>query len=185
VTGIVRIELDVVEASAKQIQGLLDDLEAPAARLEAAVRQIRPSVYGTDALGRALSGSSSSVGGLADHQQQVLQGIRQFLQNSAKLADNLQTVCRNHRATDEQQATALQAITGVSATPVTGTVQAVPASMTTARTAPVVNAPASSPPAPDPAEPLYQTPAAPTLEYNHPRPDPQSHAGPGGGRQLI
>ena len=84
--GKFRVDLEQVEAAAKMIQTMLDDLERPTAELKAAVEQIKPTVYGTDRLAKSLTGSTGSVGGLADHQKQVLEGIQKFLANSAQVA---------------------------------------------------------------------------------------------------
>ncbi len=101
------IDLDEVEAASKKIMGLLDELNGPANKLEAAVKQVQESVYGTDLLGKALLGGSSSVGGLAQHQEQVLAGIRTLMQNATAVGENLQTMVARHRANDDQQAAAM------------------------------------------------------------------------------
>ncbi|MDR3033894.1 MAG: hypothetical protein LBV78_12450 [Kitasatospora sp.] len=101
------IDLDEVEAASKKIMGLLDELNGPANKLEAAVKQVQESVYGTDLLGKALLGGSSSVGGLAQHQEQVLAGIRTLMQNATAVGENLQSMVARHRANDEEQAAAM------------------------------------------------------------------------------
>ncbi|MEV7216243.1 hypothetical protein AB0O31_24530 [Kitasatospora cineracea] len=101
------IDLDEVEAASKKIMGLLDELNGPANKLEAAVKQVQESVYGTDLLGKALLGGSSSVGGLAQHQEQVLEGIRTLMQNATAVGENLQTMVARHRANDDEQAAAM------------------------------------------------------------------------------
>ncbi|MFC8718560.1 WXG100 family type VII secretion target [Kitasatospora sp. NPDC057198] len=106
------IDLDEVEAAAKKILGLLDELSGPANQLEAKVKQVKETVYGTDLVGKAIQGGSSSVGGLADHQEQVLQGIRTLIQNATAVGENLQSMAARHRANDEQQATALGGVMG-------------------------------------------------------------------------
>ncbi|GAB2730658.1 hypothetical protein [Kitasatospora kifunensis] len=106
----VQIDLDTVEATAKKIHGLLDELTTATAKLNAVIQQVQPSVYGTDALGKALTGGSSSVGGLADHQKQVLAGIQDYLTNSTSMAQNLTLMCERHRTNDGQQADNLKGI---------------------------------------------------------------------------
>ncbi|MEU3496740.1 hypothetical protein [Kitasatospora cineracea] len=124
------IDLDEVEAASKKIMGLLDELNGPANKLEAAVKQVQESVYGTDLLGKALLGGSSSVGGLAQHQEQVLAGIRTLMQNATAVGENLQTMVARHRANDDEQAAAMGQVipTGTLSAPVgqapTGTVPA-------------------------------------------------------------
>ncbi|MER8186421.1 hypothetical protein [Kitasatospora sp. NPDC094015] len=167
-----RIDLSEVETAARLIRGMVDDLEAPTNHLEAVVKQIRPSVYGTDLLGKALQGGGSSVGGLADHQEQVLTGIRAFLKNSAAMAQNLRVMCDNHRATDDLHASDLTRVLDGAGAP------AAP---------PALPAPGAAPgPAPAPVTAPgsgYQGAAAPELTYNTPRPhDPAPH---GGGRNLL
>ncbi|KDN82105.1 hypothetical protein KCH_61210 [Kitasatospora cheerisanensis KCTC 2395] len=96
------IDLDEVESAAKTIMGLLKELEGPANRLEAKVKQVEASVYGTDLVGKALQGAGSSVGGLGKHQEQVLAGIRTLMQNATAMGQNLQSMAARHRANDEQ-----------------------------------------------------------------------------------
>ncbi|MFE1320400.1 hypothetical protein [Kitasatospora phosalacinea] len=109
--GTVWIDLDEVEAAAKKILGLLDELSGPANRLKAKVKQVKETVYGTDLVGKAIQGGSSSVGGIAEHQDQVLEGIQVLLQNANAVGRNLQSMVARHRANDDQQATVLGAIT--------------------------------------------------------------------------
>ncbi|WP_033219566.1 WXG100 family type VII secretion target [Kitasatospora phosalacinea] len=111
------IDLDEVEAAAKKILGLLDELNGPANKLAAKVKQVQESVYGTDLVGKAIQGGSSSVGGLAQHQQQVLEGIQALIQNATAVGENLRTMAARHRANDEQQATGLGGITDTGAMP--------------------------------------------------------------------
>ncbi|MGW4813702.1 hypothetical protein ACWEPB_18975 [Kitasatospora cineracea] len=151
------IDLDEVEAASKKIMGLLDELSGPANKLEAAVKQVQESVYGTDLLGKALLGGSSSVGGLAQHQEQVLAGIRTLMQNATAVGENLQTMVARHRANDDEQAAAMGQVipTGTLSAPVgqapTG---AVPASLPLAPRLPLLEpdtvgaVPASLPDAP-------------------------------------
>ncbi|GLW67774.1 hypothetical protein Kpho02_00730 [Kitasatospora phosalacinea] len=106
------IDLDEVEAAAKKILGLLDELSGPANQLAAKVKQVKETVYGTDLVGKAIQGGSSSVGGIAEHQEQVLQGIQVLIQNATAVGENLQSMVARHRANDEQQAAALGTITG-------------------------------------------------------------------------
>ncbi|MFD9124098.1 hypothetical protein [Kitasatospora sp. NPDC059571] len=107
-----RIDLDEVEAAAKAIRAMLDDLEAPAARLEAVIKQIKPTAYGTEAVGRSLTGGSSSVGGLPEHQEQVFAGVRAYLQNSAQMAANLELMVQRYRETEEAQTAELSRLNG-------------------------------------------------------------------------
>ncbi|QKW22525.1 hypothetical protein HUT16_28670 [Kitasatospora sp. NA04385] len=111
------IDLDEVEAAAKKILGLLDELNGPANKLAAKVKQVQESVYGTDLVGKALQGGSSSVGGLAQHQEQVLAGIQALMQNATAVGENLRTMAARHRANDDQQATSLGGITDTGALP--------------------------------------------------------------------
>ncbi|MFF4338923.1 hypothetical protein ACFY00_03155 [Kitasatospora sp. NPDC001540] len=106
------IDLDEVEAAAKKILGLLDELSGPANQLAAKVKQVKETVYGTDLIGKAIQGGSSSVGGLAEHQEQVLQGIQVLIQNATAVGENLQSMVARHRANDDQQAAALGTLMG-------------------------------------------------------------------------
>ncbi|MFD7734140.1 hypothetical protein ACFV6F_27635 [Kitasatospora phosalacinea] len=115
--GTVWIDLDEVEAAAKKILGLLDELSGPANQLAAKVKQVKETVYGTDLVGKAIQGGSSSVGGIAEHQDQVLQGIQVLIQNATAVGENLQSMVARHRANDDQQATALGSITDTGTMP--------------------------------------------------------------------
>ncbi|AUG76706.1 hypothetical protein CFP65_1832 [Kitasatospora sp. MMS16-BH015] len=148
------IDLDEVESAAKQIRSMLDDLEDPTNHLEAVIKQIKASVYGTDLLGKTLTGGSSSVGGVADHQEQALAGIRTYLTNSAQMAANLLQMVESHRATDGQNSDELHGLIkdgGSGSKPVPPP-------------API------SAPAPGPQDPGYVAPPPPKLDYNHPNP---------------
>ncbi|MFC8450366.1 hypothetical protein [Kitasatospora sp. NPDC057223] len=114
------IDLDEVQSSAKTILRLLKELEGPANQLEAAVKQVQDSVYGADLLGKSLQGSGSSIGGLGQHQEQVMAGIRVLMQNATAMGDNLAIMAARHEANDQQHAAELARI-GES-----GTVAAVP-----------------------------------------------------------
>ncbi len=153
------IDLDEVQSSAKTILGLLKELEGPANQLEAAVKQVQESVYGAELLGKSLQGSSSSVGGLGQHQEQVLAGIRVLLQNATAMGDNLVTMAARHEANDYQHAAELARISG------TGTMSADPVVDSITRPAPI-----ASVSVPD-AGVGYHTPDAPELTYND-NPDP-------------
>ncbi|BAJ31810.1 MULTISPECIES: hypothetical protein [Kitasatospora] len=199
------IDLDEVDAAAKKIIGLLAELNGPANKLEAAVKQVQASVYGTDLLGKALQGAGSSVGGLAQHQEQVLEGIRTLLRNATAVGENLQSMVARHRANDDAQAAALGVITD------TGTMPTDP-ELASARSAPAgdsVAGPAGGPvsvgvlpvslpdaPLPDAPPPLapigstdpgvdYHDPDAPTLDYNHPNPLIRPGAGHTGGARPV
>ena len=113
----VYIDLDEVQSSAKAIMGLLKELEGPANQLEAAVKQVQDSVYGADVLGKSLQGSGSSVGGLGQHQEQVLAGIRVLMQNATAMGDNLLTMAARHEANDQLHAAELTRIGGTATTP--------------------------------------------------------------------
>ncbi|MFJ4674418.1 MULTISPECIES: hypothetical protein [unclassified Kitasatospora] len=140
------IDLDEVEAAAKKIMGLLDELNGPANKLEAAVKQVQESVYGTDLLGKALLGGSSSVGGLAQHQEQVLAGIRTLMQNATAVGENLQSMVARHRANDDEQAAVIGRITDTGAMP---TDPQLPGALSsTVGTTPVGTVPASLPDGP-------------------------------------
>ncbi|GAA2153656.1 hypothetical protein GCM10009760_51560 [Kitasatospora kazusensis] len=197
-----RIDIGEVEAAAKLIRSMVEDLQTPTDHLDAVVQQVTSTVYGTDALGKALTGAGSSVGGLAEHQKQVLAGIHTYLQNSAAMAANLLTMVEQHRATDDLQASDLKRVLdgGTGSTDALPVGQVVPKGIPetpalpltpTTVTEPVAPAPDPAPaPAPAPApDSTYHNPAAPTLDYNHPRPDPETGphggGGGGGGHQLI
>ncbi|MGK4579000.1 hypothetical protein [Kitasatospora sp. HPMI-4] len=176
------IDLDEVEAAAKSIRGMLEELTGPANHLEAVAKQVKATVYGTDLLGKALQGGSSSVGGLAEHQEQVLAGIRTFLQNSEAMAQNLLTMCQSHRANDELHAADLNRVHPGSAAPPAGPIAPVsgaaePSRMPSEPATPPVSAPAPA------AETSYHNPQAPTLDYDKPAPKPEPGPRGGGGRQ--
>ncbi|GAA2279446.1 MULTISPECIES: hypothetical protein [Kitasatospora] len=107
-SGTFWIDLHEVEAAARKIESIVRELESGTARVESAVRRVPQAGYGTDQLGRALSGSGSGAGGLVEHQQQALQGIHRYLRNSAAMAENLLLMCRRYRETDGANAAALQ-----------------------------------------------------------------------------
>ncbi|WP_431682999.1 hypothetical protein [Kitasatospora sp. KL5] len=177
--GKFRIDLEQVEAAAKMIQTMLDDLERPTAELKAAVQQIKPTVYGTDRLAKSLTGSTGSVGGLADHQEQVLEGIQKFLANSAQVAANLRLMVANYTAADESNAMSLRAIEGADAP-----VAQVPP---TTRDKPVTVVVAGETGGPVTAQSGFTSADAPTLDYNaweDPEPPP-SHSGGGSGPKLA
>ncbi|MFC6599326.1 hypothetical protein [Kitasatospora paranensis] len=180
-----RIDLDEVEAAVKAIKAMLDDMEGPTARLEAVINQIKPTVYGTDAVGKSLTGGSSSVGGLADHQQQVFAGVKAYLQNSAQMAANLDLVVQRYRETEEAQTAELQRLNGGQAG--SAPVATEPAQLRQ------VDAIAPSPvsvtlPPTATQDAGYHNPDAPQLDYNErdSKPDPEPRPAPGGGHnQLI
>ncbi|WP_354637117.1 hypothetical protein [Kitasatospora camelliae] len=176
--GKFRIDLEQVEAAAKMIQTMLDDLERPTAELKATVEQIKPTVYGTDRLAKSLTGSTGSVGGLAEHQTQVLEGIEKFLANSAQVAANLRLMVANYNTVDESNATSLRAIEGGDA-PVA---QAPP----TTRDKPVTVVVAGETGGPVTAQSSFSSADAPTLDYNTwEDPEPPSHSGGGSGPKLA
>ncbi|MFD0274500.1 hypothetical protein ACFVHB_11430 [Kitasatospora sp. NPDC127111] len=121
-SGSFRIDLDEVEAAARKIQALVQELEPHAAKVEAAVRRVSPAAYGTDQLGRALLGGGAAagtgagagagagpwVGGLIGHQEQALQGMRRYLWNSGRMAENLLQMCRHYREADGSHAAGLR-----------------------------------------------------------------------------
>ncbi|MFJ9518023.1 hypothetical protein ACIRPK_07105 [Kitasatospora sp. NPDC101801] len=170
--GQFRVDLEQVEAAAKMIQTMLDDLERPTAELQATVEQIKPTVYGTDRLAKSLTGTTGSVGGLADHQKQVLDGIKQFLANSAQVAENLRLMVANYRSVDESNATSLRAIEGAEA-PVAPVSQE-------GRTKPVTVVVAGETGAAGQADSSFDSADAPTLDYNawdDPEPPPPHSSG--------
>ncbi|BFV61101.1 hypothetical protein KCMC57_up62050 [Kitasatospora sp. CMC57] len=176
--GEFRVDLEQVEAAAKMIQTMLDDLERPTAELQAAVDQIKPTVYGTDRLAKSLTGSTSSVGGLADHQKQVLDGIKQFLANSAQVAENLRLMVANYRTVDESNATSLRAIEGANA-PVAPIPQE-------GRTKPVTVVVAGETGEAGKADSSFASADAPTLDYNTwDDPEPPPHSSGGSGPKLT
>ncbi|MFG2823976.1 hypothetical protein ACGFX4_31680 [Kitasatospora sp. NPDC048365] len=208
------IDLDEVQASAKTIMGLLKELEGPANQLEAVFKQVQASVYGTDLLGKSLQGSGSSVGGLAQHQEQVLEGIRVLMRNASAMGENLLTMAARHSSNDEQVASALSGISGTGAMPASpvamslpsGTVPTLPTRVGVSLPDEVATAPLAMPVGrtlpdldpvapPPPVAPVsvpdagvgYHDPDAPDLDYNdHPNPlfVDRPHGG-GGGRMLI
>lgn len=165
--GKFRVDLEQVEAAAKMIQTMLDDLEGPTAQLKAAVEQIKPTVYGTDRLAKSLTGATGSVGGLAEHQTQVLEGIQRFLANSAQVAANLRTVVANYRDVDESNATSLRAIEGAEA-PIARVAP-------DPRDKPVTVVVAGETGGPVKSDSNFDSAGAPTLDYNYwadPEPPP-------------
>ncbi|WP_055588788.1 hypothetical protein [Peterkaempfera griseoplana] len=104
------IDTTEVRAAAVGIRRAVDDLDQATRTLEAAVQRVTGAHYGTDPLGMSLQGQGSGVGGLAQHQQRVLQGIRQYLNNSAQLADNLVLMCDRHAENDAETAAQLRRI---------------------------------------------------------------------------
>jgi len=94
------IDLQEVEAAARKIESIVRELESDTARVETAVLRVPLTAYGTDQLGTALLGGGSGVGGLVEHQQLAIEGIRRYLRNSAAMAENLMLMCRRHRETD-------------------------------------------------------------------------------------
>lgn len=178
------IDTTEVRTAAVAIRRAVDDLDVATRTLEAAVQRVAAGQYGTDPLGMALQGQGSGVGGLAQHQQRVLQGIRQYLENSAQLADNLVLMCERHAENDAETATALRRILGgtaeqplVVASP---RIAAQPLLAPEAATAPLVPTPRigtvvtdglpaqpSEPAVPaDLQEPGYHDPGQPDLHYN-------------------
>ncbi|PBC70518.1 hypothetical protein BX265_5058 [Streptomyces sp. TLI_235] len=107
-----RIDLDEVEAAAKAIRAMLDDLEAPTARLESVIKQIKATAYGSEAVGKSLTGGTSSVGGLPEHQEQVFAGVKAYLQNSAQMAANLELMVQRYRETEASQTAELSRLNG-------------------------------------------------------------------------
>ncbi|WP_157531562.1 MULTISPECIES: hypothetical protein [unclassified Kitasatospora] len=156
-----RVDLDQVEAAAKMIENMLDDLERPTADLVSVVEGIQPTVYGTDTLGKSMTGATASVGGLGEHQKQVLDGIKQFIANSTQVAANLRQMVQSYRAVDEENMTALQTIEGVDAP--------LPTAQNRSEGPVVVIAPAlpdAATPPPPAADSFEGTTTAPTLDYN-------------------
>jgi hypothetical protein len=186
-----RIDLDEVQAAVKAIKAMLDDLEAPTARLEAVINQIKPTVYGTDAVGRSLTGGSSSVGGLPDHQQQVFAGVKAYLQNSAQMAANLDLVVQRYRETEEAQTAELQRLNGGQA----GSAPVGAAAPVTTEPAQLRQVDATEPspvsvtlPPTATQDAGYHNPDAPQLAYNerNSEPEREPRPAPGAGRnQLI
>ncbi|MFD8595251.1 WXG100 family type VII secretion target [Kitasatospora sp. NPDC059646] len=197
------IDLDEVESAAKTIMGLLKELEGPANRLEAKVKQVEDSVYGTDLVGKALQGAGSSVGGLGKHQEQVLAGIRTLIQNATAMGQNLQAMAARHRANDEQHGAEIGRISADGDMPadprlpgnLSAPVGTVPASLPGVPDEPSVDPRPTPPPPPAPVAPIgdtdtdtdYHRPDAPTLDYNHHDEVVEALRGGGGGgsRQLI
>ena len=180
------IDLDEVQSSAKAIMGLLKELEGPANQLEAAVKQVQESVYGAELLGKSLQGSSSSVGGLGQHQEQVMAGIRVLMQNATAMGDNLLAMAARHEANDQLHAAELTRIGGTATTPALPVVAGMPSGAESPLRPLLL--PDSDQPAIPAVEPItpprpitpvsvpdagvgYHDPAAPELHYND-NPDP-------------
>ncbi|MGW4378484.1 hypothetical protein [Kitasatospora sp. NPDC004531] len=204
------IDLDEVETAAKKIMDLLHELEGPANRLEAKVKQVEETVYGSDLLGKALKGGGSSVGGLGKHQQQALTGIRELMKNATAVGQNLQAMAARHRVNDEEHGDRIGRITTDGTTPASprpasprpvGADAAPPAVPSADREIRVphetvaVDREPDLPPPPAPiasigntgADDSYHKPDAPTLDYNHHKntPDPIRGGGGPGMRQVI
>ncbi|MFJ5921366.1 hypothetical protein ACIQF6_02040 [Kitasatospora sp. NPDC092948] len=191
------LDLDEVETAAKKIMSLLAELEGPANHLEAVVKQVEGSVYGTDLVGKALKGGGSAVGGLDKHQQQVLEGIRELMKNATAVGQNLQTMAARHRANDELQGGEIGKISTHGDMPAAPRVPGGPVEVT----APLSSenrVPAADPVTPPPPTPVasigntntddgYQSVEAPKLDYNHHKdiPDPIRGGGGPGMRQVI
>jgi hypothetical protein len=105
-----RIDVPEVRSAAHSIRRAVDDLDLATRNLEAAVRRVSGAHYGADPLGRALQGEGSGVGGLAQHQERVLQGIRKYLDNSSQMSDNLLLMCEQHAQNDAETAARLRRI---------------------------------------------------------------------------
>ncbi|MER8187919.1 hypothetical protein [Kitasatospora sp. NPDC094015] len=175
------IDLDEVEAAAKAIRNMLDELEAPTARLAAVMKQIKPTVYGTDAVGKSLTGGGSSVGGVPDHQQQVFDGVQKYLANSAQLASNLELICQRYRQTDEAHAAELGQLNGARAE---GDLK--PAHLTQVSPRLPEKDPIALTSSTGQGGPEYHNPDKPELDYNEAEAytDEEPHA-PAGGHMLI
>jgi len=191
------LDLDEVDAAAKKIMSLLAELEGPANQLEAMVKQVEESVYGTDLVGKALKGGGSAVGGLSKHQQQVLEGIRELMKNATAVGQNLQTMAARHRTNDEYHSTEIGKITTNGDMPAAprvpgGPVETAAPLPSEART-PAAD-PTPTPPPPAAIKPIgdtssgddYHGPDAPTLDYNHHKDFPDPIRGGGGpGMRVI
>ncbi|MFF0292461.1 WXG100 family type VII secretion target [Kitasatospora sp. NPDC004614] len=179
----VNIDLDEVQAAAKTIAALLEEMQGPFAQLEAHINMVEDSVYGTDLLGKSLTGGGSSVGGFNKHQKDVLAGIKLLLSNATAMGTNLQTMAARHQANDEEHAASLSRI---------GTDVSAPLEPLIPATAPTPTSPAATPapapapaPTPQPDNGGYHTQDGPSLDYNKPKPPPEPHGPGGGGRNLI
>ncbi|WP_441246579.1 hypothetical protein [Kitasatospora sp. McL0602] len=174
-----RIDFAEVEAASKLIHNMLADLEEPANRLEAVVKQVQKSVYGTDLLGKSLTGGTSSVGGVGEHQDQVLAGIRAYIANTTVMAQNLQHIVDTHRSNDDEQATELHGILKDNGTPQT------PGATRTGTITPAVTVGVPATPATPPQTPDFTPPPPPKLDYNPPKPPPVDRPPVGGGRHPL
>ncbi|MCD0484206.1 hypothetical protein LO771_17850 [Streptacidiphilus sp. ASG 303] len=178
-----RIDLTEVRTAALTIRRAVDDLDLATRALEAAVQRVTAAHYGTDPLGRALQGEGSGVGGLPQHQEKVLQGIRHYLRNSSRLSDNLLLMCerhaendaetaallrRIHRGEPERPAVAAAAQTAAEPLPADGPGPALPRPRigTVVTDAPLPDAAPEPPDAPEPDLVDYQDPGQPDLHYN-------------------
>ncbi|MFI9782682.1 hypothetical protein ACIHEI_04095 [Kitasatospora sp. NPDC051984] len=200
------IDLDEVDAAAKKIMSLLQELEGPANQLEAVIKQVEESVYGTDLLGKALKGSGSSVGGLSKHQQQTLTGIRALLKNANAMGQNLQTMAARHRTNDEEHSGKIGQISTSGDMPASPHLAGAQPATDRVGTDRVIRAPHETlapetdstpiPPPPAAIKPIGNTDAgddyhradAPTLDYNHHKArttDEQVRGSGPGTRQVI
>ncbi|MFI9782690.1 WXG100 family type VII secretion target [Kitasatospora sp. NPDC051984] len=180
----VNIDLDEVQAAAKTIAALLEEMQGPFAQLEAHINMVEDSVYGTDLLGKSLTGGGSSVGGFNKHQKDVLAGIKLLLSNATAMGTNLQTMAARHQANDEEHASALSRISAGDGTPLAPLTPAVAPSPTPTPMPAPTPAPAPAP-VPPPDNGGYHTQDGPSLDYNKPKPPPEPHGPVGGGRNLI
>ncbi|MCX5213453.1 hypothetical protein OG689_30010 [Kitasatospora sp. NBC_00240] len=109
-SGSFRIEIQEVEAAARRIQAAVRELEPPAGTVGTAVGRVSRAAYGTDPLGVALLGDGRGADGLVGHQERALDGIRRYLRNSAAMAENLLLMCREYREADAGHAAELEGI---------------------------------------------------------------------------
>ncbi|WP_055586959.1 hypothetical protein [Peterkaempfera griseoplana] len=105
-----QIDLNEVANSADVIRRAVEELAQATSTLQAAVQRVTEAHLGHDALGRAFKGESSGVGGITHHQDRALKGIHEYLENSAKVSDNLMLMCRRYAESDDEVATSLKQI---------------------------------------------------------------------------
>ncbi|MFJ6213499.1 hypothetical protein ACIQGZ_09230 [Streptomyces sp. NPDC092296] len=173
-----QIDLTEVRTAARTIRRAVDDLDLATRNLEAAVQRVSAAHFGTDPLGRALQGESSGVGGLLQHQQRVVEGIRTYLRNSSKLSDNLMLMCDRHAENDAATASELRRIEGDAPSepmqpllagvrapgPEFDAVRPTPRIGTVVTDTPVTEAPTGT----EPELTAYHDPDTPDLDYNRP-----------------
>ncbi|WP_377273846.1 hypothetical protein [Peterkaempfera sp. SMS 1(5)a] len=105
-----QVDLNEVSNSADVIRRAVEELAQATSTLQAAMQRVTEAHLGHDAVGRVLKGESSGIGGITQHQDRVIKGIRDYLDNSTKVSDNLLLMCRRYAESDDEVATSLKQI---------------------------------------------------------------------------